>query len=117
MHRRDFLSELARLRDEPVDPAEIEETRSYLLGVFPYGLQSIEGLAAKLRDIALFDLPLDHPLRVLERYRRIDAGELLRLARAHLFPARCLVVAAGPAVEIAPQLEEIGPVSTVEPAR
>jgi zinc protease len=114
---RETLHELARLQDEPVDPAEIEETRNFLLGVFPYGLQSIEGLAAKLRDIALYGLPLDHPLRVLETYRRIDSRELQRLARTHLSPATCLVVAAGPAAEIAPQLEELGPSSTVEPAR
>ena len=66
----EILGELSRLREELVPPVEIEETRSYLLGVFPYGLQTVEGLAARLRDIALYDLPLDHTDRVLEAYGR-----------------------------------------------
>jgi zinc protease len=113
---REILGELTRLREEPIADREIEETRSYLLGVFPYGLQTVEGLAARLRDIAIHDLPLDHTERVIDTYRAIDGTELTRLARAHLAPRSSLVVAAGPADVIAPQLEAIAPPRIV-PAR
>jgi zinc protease len=112
----EILRELARLRDERVAPDEIEETRSYLLGVFPYGLQTIQGLAARLRDIALYDLPLDHTARVIAEYERLTADDLRRIAGEHLHPERCLVVAAGPAAEIVSQLEALGEPRVVQPA-
>lgn len=105
---REILDELRRLRDERVSSSELEETRSYLLGVFPYGLQTVEGIAAKLRDIALHELPLDHATRVLEEYQEISADELLRVARQHLSTDRCVIVAAGPGDDLARQLDGIG---------
>ena len=111
------LPEVCRyLRDEPIAPLEIEETRSYLLGLFPYGLQTVEGLVARLRDIVLHDLPLDHTARVIETYRAIDGAELTSLARTHLDPRSCLIVAAGPAAQIAPQLEALAPPRIVQAA-
>jgi zinc protease len=111
----EVLRELGRMREEKVGREEIEETRSYLLGVFPYGLQTIQGLAARLRDIALYDLPLDHTARVIAEYERLTDGDLLRIANEHLHPDRCLVVAAGPAAEIVPQLEALGEPRLVQP--
>ena len=57
--------------------AELDETRNYLLGVFPYGLQTVEGLAARLDEIALYDLPLDTPARYLAEVAAIEPEELL----------------------------------------
>jgi predicted Zn-dependent peptidase len=111
----EILRELDRLRTEPVDPSELEETRSYLLGVLPYGLQTIEGLASRLRDIALFDLPLDQMERTIVEYRSLDAEQLLELARRQVHPERSLIVAAGPASELAAQLEPLGPLRVVKP--
>ncbi|MGE0640364.1 MAG: M16 family metallopeptidase [Thermoanaerobaculia bacterium] len=115
---RETLDEIRRLREEPIRAVEIDETRNYLLGVFPYGLQTVEALAARLRDIALHELPLDHASRVLEEYRTIDADRLRQVAAAHLHPERSVVVAAGPAATIAGQLEEIGEIEirTPDPA-
>ena len=82
----EVLGELRRIRSEPVAASELEETRSYLLGVFPYGLQTVEGLAARLDEIALYDLPLDTPARYLAEVAAMQPAELTRLAQAHLFP-------------------------------
>jgi zinc protease len=112
---REVLGELRRLRDESISSAEIDETRSYLLGVFPYGLQTVEGLAARLRDIALFDLPLDHPRRVLDEYARLNAADLAAVAARQLRPEEALVVAAGPAAQIVESLRELGPLRVETP--
>lgn len=112
---RETLDEIRRLREEAVGANEIDETRNYLLGVFPYGLQTVEALAARLRDIALHDLPLDHTSRVLEEYRTIDAARLRQVAIRHLHPDRSVVVAAGPAATIAGQLEGIGEIEVRTP--
>jgi len=104
----EVLGELVRLRSEPVPAAELEATRNYLLGVFPYGLQTVEGLAARLDEIALYDLPLDTPARYLAEVARLQPEDLARLAEAYLFPESALIVAVGPAEELRRELRELG---------
>ena len=57
---REVLAELERLRQEAAPESELAETRSYLLGVFPYGLQTAADLVRKLAEIAVHGLPDDH---------------------------------------------------------
>ena len=104
------ISELERLRDEPVAAAELDETKSYLLGVFPYTLQTNSGLLSRLSDIALYGLPSDHVERALAQIERTTAEDLLDLARRHLKPESCAIVAVGPADALATQLERFGEV-------
>lgn len=104
----EVLGELKRIRSEPVAAAELDATRNYLLGVFPYGLQTVEGLAARLDEIALYDLPLDTPARYLAEVAAMQPAELTRLAQDHLFPGSALVVAVGPAEELKRQLQDLG---------
>ena len=103
----EVLGELRRIRAEAVPAAELDETRNYLLGVFPYSLQTIEGLSARLDEIALYGLPLDTPARYLAEVAAIRPEDLSRLAQAHLRPEEALVVAVGPAAELMDQLREI----------
>ncbi len=104
------LAELARLRDEPVSAAELEETTSYLLGVFPYTLQTHGGILSRLSDLALYGLPNDQMERALAAIEATTADDLLTLARRHLRPESAAIVAVGPAAHLVPQLERFGPV-------
>lgn len=104
------LSELSRLRDEPVTSAELDETKSYLVGVFPYTLQTNGGILSRLSDVALYGLPSDHLDRALAEIESTTADHLLALARRHLRPESAAIVAVGPAAELLPQLERFGPV-------
>ena len=105
---QEVLGELRRIRTEPVAPAELDATRNYLLGVFAYGLQTVEGLSARLDEIALYGLPLDTPARYLAEVAALQPAELNRLAETHLCPDEALVVAVGPAEELMGQLQDIG---------
>ncbi len=112
---REVLAELERLRQEPAPETEVAESRSYLLGVFPYGLQTVEDLVRKLAEIAVHGLPDDHHRRHLAAIEATSAADVQRVARAHLDPANAAIVAAGPAAILRPQLEALGPV-TISPA-
>jgi zinc protease len=111
---REVLAELRRIREEPVEPWEMEETRSYILGVFPYTFQTINDLAKRLENLAVHRLPDDYYTRYLERLSAMQREELLEVARRHLHPENIAIVAVGPADQLVPQLEELGPV-TVAP--
>lgn len=104
----EILAEIRRLQDDLVTEEELADTQSYLLGIFPYTLQRIEGLASRLADLAAYDLPRDYFTAYLQRIASVNRDELQRLARQHLHPDRMGVVAVGPHGEIEPQLDPLG---------
>lgn len=108
---RETLAELDRIRAEPVGAEELAETKSYLLGVFPYTLQTVGGLLGRLEELAVYGLPDDHFDRALDAVETASADDLLDLARRHVRPAEMLIVAVGPADRLAAQLEPYGPVT------
>jgi len=106
----EIFGELGRIRERPAEPVEVEDTRSYLIGVFPYTLQTTDGLLARLADLAVHGLADDHFQRSIEEIRNTTADELLELAQRHLRPDEMVVTAAGPAGVLAPQLSSYGKV-------
>lgn len=115
---REVLAELERIRREPVTADELEDTKSYLLGAFPYTLQTLDGILAYLESLVVYGLPDDYydPRRYYERMAGVTRKELLRVAREHLRPEEATVVAVGPAAELAPQMEGLGEVAVVKVA-
>jgi zinc protease len=104
----EILAELERLRQEPVSPDELAETRDYLCGVFPYTLQTVGGLLSRLAELAVHRLPDGYFEEWLKEIRLASPERLLELARRHLEPDRATIVAVGPAAQLAPQLERFG---------
>lgn len=102
------LSELERLCAEPLTDEELGESRDYLIGSFPYGLQTIDGFAARLNHLALHRFPLDYFEHYSERLGALTTADLLTIAQDHVDPESMAVVAVGPAEELAPQFEEQG---------
>jgi zinc protease len=94
-----------------VEPAEMEETRSYITGIFPYTFQMISDVAKRLETIAMYGLPDDYYQQYLERLAVMTREEVLEAARRHLDPEHAVVVAVGPAETLTAQLEGLGPVT------
>ncbi len=111
----ELLFELRRIREEPVSREELKETQDYLVGVFPYTLQTIDGLAKRLEALAVFDLPLDYYDSYPGVLAQIDENQVLRAAREHFDPENLAIVAVGPAEDLRPQLEGFGPVTVHQP--
>lgn len=105
------LGELRRIREDLVEPRELEETLSYVSGVFPYTFQTASDLAKRLETLAVYGLPDDYFERYLERLPTITREEIRTVASRHIHPDRIAVVAVGPAEALRPQLEPLGPVT------
>jgi zinc protease len=105
---REVLREVAHLREELAEPVEVADAKSYLVGTFPYTVQTLDGLAGRLEELVLHDLPENHFQRLPEEVEAVDAGAIRRVAAAHLDPERLAVVAVGPARLLAPQLDGLG---------
>ncbi len=110
-----LLLEMRHIREQPVTADELEETQDYLVGVFPYTLQTIGDLAKRLEAIAVFDLPLDYYDSYPAELYDVRREDLLSAAREHLHPDRLVIVAVGPADELRPGLEVFGPVTVHQP--
>lgn len=113
---REVLFELNRIRTEQVSEEEMEETRRYITGVFPYSSQTLGDVAKRLEVLSIYDLPDDYYDRYLERIASVDRAELLELSGRHIRPDELAIVAVGPAEQLARQLEPLGPVEVVSPA-
>ena len=100
------FGEIRRLLDEAPSDREVADTKDYLIGSFPYTVETLSGLASRLSDLAVYDLGDDYYAAQAQALRSISASELLDTARELLTPDQAVVVCAGPAEELRPQLEE-----------
>ncbi len=102
----EIFGEVRRLLDEAPGESEVADTRDYLIGSFPYTVETLHGLAARLSDLAIYGLPDDYYGVYPEDLAAISGPDLLETARELLILDRALVVCVGPAEELRPQLED-----------
>ena len=111
----ELLLEMRRIREQPVGREELAETKDYLIGVFPYTLQTIGDLVKRLEALAVFGLPLDYYERYPAVLADVSRDDILETARQHFDPEHLAIVAVGPEEDLRPQLERFGPVTVHQP--
>jgi zinc protease len=112
---REVLYELRRIREDLVEPGELEDTRNYMSGVFPYTVQTIGDLAKRLETMAVYGLPDDYFDSYLQRLAKVTRENILDVASRHLDPERMAIVAVGPPEALERQFEGMGPVTVWSP--
>jgi zinc protease len=91
-----FLSEIRRMQDRRVGSRELAVAKDYLLGSFVLGFERASRRVHYLVSSALYGLPEDNLERLPKEFAAVTPADVQRVARAHLFPERCCLVAAGP---------------------
>jgi zinc protease len=105
---REILSEINRIRTEPIAPEELSLATSYLDGVFPIRFETTAAIAAALAVLVVHGLPADYYDRYREHVRGITVEQILEAAERHLHPESLQMVVVGdPSVVRAP-LEQLG---------
>jgi zinc protease len=104
---KEILGELRRLREEPVSAAELEDAKNALVLSLPADFATAGGIAARLADLALHDLPDDYWSRYAAEARRVTAEDVQRVARRYLDPARLTFVLVGDPAVVKPQLASV----------
>jgi zinc protease len=105
---REVLGELERLSADLVPRTELADTRSYIRGVFPYTLQTLQGLLSRLEQLAVFGLPDDYFDGFLAELDAVDPQRLRELACRYLDPRNMTLAVAGPAASLRSQLDPLG---------
>jgi len=112
---REIFGEVRAIREAPVTPAELDDVRSYLAGVFPLRLETTVGVASRLSQIAVYGLPDDYFDGYRDRILEVTADDVLRAAREHLDPEGLVAVVVGDAGTLKEPLEEFGTVRVLQP--
>ncbi len=100
-----LLEEARRLREEPVTADELEEVQSFLVGSLPVRLETNEGLASVIGDMAWYNLGLDYLLTYEARVRNVTAADIQRVAHMYMDPDNYVLATAGPQAEVTPVQE------------
>ncbi|HEY0371217.1 MAG TPA: pitrilysin family protein [Thermoanaerobaculia bacterium] len=104
----EMLSELRRIRTGDLEAQELDEVKSYLIGVFPASVQTASDIASRLVDMELYGLPDDYFDRYRENIANVKKEDIERVAQKYLDPDRVLIVVVGNAKEIREPLGTLG---------
>jgi zinc protease len=111
----EVLEELRRIRTGHVEDHELNDTKNYLMGVFPATVQTASDVAGRLVDMELYGLPEDYFDRYRENIAAVTKDEITRVATKYIDPDRALIVIVGNASEIREPLGTLGyPVHELE---
>lgn len=104
----DMLAELERMRDEPVEPAELAAARDYLVGVFPLRFETAGAVVGALAGLAVHGLPVEELIDYRRRIEAVDVAAVTAAAQSHLHVDRAAIVLVGDVDAFGPALEAAG---------
>jgi zinc protease len=104
--KKEFLEELARIRDEKPKPEEVEDAKKYLLGSFPFRFTTDGAIAGQLVAVERFGLGFDYFDHYRQAIAAVTPEDVQAVARKYLDPEHMVLVAAGAVDDKGKALEE-----------
>jgi len=109
------LAELERAKSDPPSEKELRDARALTAGRFSLGLETSAAVVKALVNLDVYGLPEDSLDTYRSRVRATRVEDTARMAHTLLHPERMAIVLVGPAVDIVPQVEDMGLVEVVTP--
>lgn len=91
-----ITEEVKKFNAEPVTDEELEDSKSYFLGIMPLMLESNSGVAVSLLNMERFELGLDYFLEYPNQVQAITAEDILETSRKYLNPDQLAIAVASP---------------------
>lgn len=113
---QEFLYELDRLRNVRASDKELKDAKNNLIGSFQLSLETQSGLAQKLLDASLYDLPDNYLETFAERVAAVNGDDVRKVARKLIDYDNIVVSVVGDANKIEKDLEFFGPVDVYDTA-
>ncbi len=109
----EFMRELRRIRDDAVPQAELDKAKAYISLGLPSDFETTARTAARIRDLLLYDLPLDWYAGYIGHIDAVTTADIQRVARQYLDPDHFAIVIVGDKTRIAASLEALheGPIA------
>lgn len=102
-----FLDQLKRIRNEKVDPEEIEISKAEYVGEFVMALERPETIARYALNILTEDLPEDFYTTYLEKINAVTAEQIQEAAQKFIALNNFRIVVTGKGSEVTENLEKI----------
>jgi len=107
----EIYGEIARIREEDVSAAELDQAKSALSGNFVASLERPNTIASYAIEIERHGLPKDHYKTYLKRLAAVTVPDVRRVARQYLDPDHSLIAVVGAGKEIREKLGKFGAVT------
>ncbi len=114
----EFLRELGDIRGpRPASVEEVELAKNALVRSHPRRLETNDGVAGVLAELALFGLPESEISELNTRVAAVTPDEATRVAEKYISPENFSVVVVGDLAKIRPGIEalQLGPVKVLDP--
>ena len=109
----EFFKEFERVRNEPVDPVELERAKAYLALGLASEFETTTQMAGQVSGLLRFGLPMTYYDDFVPRIMAVTVADIQRVARKFVRPDRLTVIVVGDIAAIRPGIEalKLGPVS------
>jgi len=107
-----LMTNLERLRNEPVSDAELREAKDAFVNSFIFSFTSPASIVSRRIQLEYDGLPKDFLQQLRDKVMKLTKEDLLRIARGHLHPDRLKILAVGSA-DAARVLEAFGDVKEI----
>lgn len=107
---QEFLYELEKIRNLKPKAEEMNTAKKYLTGKFQLGMETQSGLARRLLEVALYNLPKDYLETYTKKIMRVSPDDVRKAARKIIHSKDLVIAVVGDAEKIRPDLEMFAPV-------
>jgi zinc protease len=113
---REVLTEIERLRADPIGSDELSLATSYLAGVFPIRYETTDAIARALSALVVWGLPADYFDSYRANVGAVGIPDVLRAAERHLHPGALQLVVVGDPATVRAPLEQLafGPITVYD---
>lgn len=111
---QEFLYELDKIRNLVPTDKELETAKNYLSGSFQLGLETQSGLAQRLMEQQLYELPADYLANYTKNVMAVTPDQVRKIARKHIDLGNIVVTVVGDAKKVKPDLDCFGPVEVYD---
>ena len=111
---REMLAEFGRMRNLKVTAGDLRNAKNYLNGVFSLALSTQGGIAGRVLQSRLLDLPDDYLRSYRARIEGVTVDQVQQAARKYILTDRPAIVVVGDAAKLKRELETLGPVELVD---
>jgi zinc protease len=108
---KEFIYELDRIRDSQVSAKELQDAKAFLVGSFQLGLETQSGLAQRLLESKLYDLPPDYLETYTQKILAVSPQDVQRVAQSHIAGKDLAIVIVGDLNKIRQSVDPFGPVT------
>lgn len=111
---KEFLYEIDRIRTSDVTPDELTSAKNYLVGSFQLGLETQGGVAQRLLEMNMYDLPANYLETYTNKVIAITPEDIRRVASKHIDSDNLVITVVGDAKKIESDLKDYAPVNVYD---